>query len=168
MGKPTHLRPSPRALSSLLGAFLCAPLAAEDWPQWRGPEGTGVSEETQWSSKAQGELFGVELGPGYSSPSIVGGALSIQGFDPDTRQDRLVGMDAGTGEVLWTHVHASKLWNNMHEGSTLTTPTEDGVCWTAPVLCDGRVDVRNNKGTLVCTEHRAPTSKRSGTGKDGR
>src|SRR5262245_42201189 len=31
---------------------------------------------------------------------------------------------------------------------------EEGVCWTPPVLAGGRLYLRNNRGTLVCRDHR--------------
>lgn len=34
---------------------------------------------------------------------------------------------------------------------------EEGVCWTPPTLAQGRILVRNNRGTLVCRDHRAGT-----------
>jgi outer membrane protein assembly factor BamB len=29
-----------------------------------------------------------------------------------------------------------------------------GACWNSPVLCDGRIYARNEKGTLVCLDVR--------------
>ena len=57
--------------------LLAAPLGADDWPQWRGPEGIGVSREdglpTRWGSE-EGVVWKVPLeGVGTSSPTVAGG-----------------------------------------------------------------------------------------------
>ena len=60
--------------------LLSAPLRAEDWPQWRGPNRDGVWHETDiLESFPAGGLkvrWRVPVGWGYSSPVIGGGKLS--------------------------------------------------------------------------------------------
>jgi len=34
---------------------------------------------------------------------------------------------------------------------------EEGVCWTPPTIAEGRILVRNNRGALVCRDHRVGT-----------
>jgi outer membrane protein assembly factor BamB len=51
--------------------------AAGDWPQFRGPERTGISEETgllrEWPEEGPQLVWRVDgLGDGYSGPSVVG------------------------------------------------------------------------------------------------
>jgi outer membrane protein assembly factor BamB len=36
---------------------------------------------------------------------------------------------------------------------------EEGVCWTPPVIANGRIWCRNNRGTLVCREQREPGAR---------
>ena len=65
--------------SSVLTVLLVlalAPLGADDWPQWRGPEGIGVSREeglpTRWGP-AEGVVWKIPLeGVGASSPTVSG------------------------------------------------------------------------------------------------
>ena len=65
-----------------LGAFiLTGILHAADWPQFRGPGGSAVSEEQnlplKWSA-AEGLLWKTPLqGRGLSSPVIAGGRLFL-------------------------------------------------------------------------------------------
>ena len=61
--------------TTLLGVSLVTPLVAADWPQWRGPLGTGVSSETGLPEKwnAQSVAWRVKLrGVGVSSPVVAG------------------------------------------------------------------------------------------------
>ena len=48
-----------------------------DWPQWRGPERNGISQESgllkQWPKEGPKLLWQVnDIGDGYSTPSVVG------------------------------------------------------------------------------------------------
>jgi hypothetical protein len=36
---------------------------------------------------------------------------------------------------------------------------EGGVCWSTPVLADGRIYCRNGAGVLVCRDHRASAER---------
>jgi outer membrane protein assembly factor BamB len=58
-------------------------LLASDWPQWRGPERTGISKETnllqEWPKDGPPLAWKVgDLGTGYASPSIAGGKIYLQ------------------------------------------------------------------------------------------
>ena len=93
----SRLASLPLAVLSALLAVAAA--AAGDWPQWRGPNGDGVSDETglplQWS-KDSGVLWKQPLdGPGSSSPVVSAGA----GFVPPQVGDALylLKFDAATG-----------------------------------------------------------------------
>ena len=66
--------------TTLLGVSLVTPLVAADWPQWRGPLGTGVSSETGLPEKwnAQSVAWRVKLrGVGVSSPVVAGDAVYV-------------------------------------------------------------------------------------------
>jgi len=74
-----------------LPAFLAAsfvacavPVLAADWPQWRGPDRTGVSKETgllkEWPKEGPKQLWkNNEVGGGYSTPSVAGGRVYLLG-----------------------------------------------------------------------------------------
>lgn len=97
----------------------------DDWPHWRGPDRTGVAPETGWTAEGK-PLWSAEVGLGYSSPSIADGRLYTRGFLEADNVDLTVCLDAETGEEIWMHAAPAKLWDNMHGGGTLTTPTVDG------------------------------------------
>src|SRR3954469_17816138 len=77
---------------------------AENWPQWRGPQGTGVSHEQNlalnWSEQ-QGLAWKVDLPEwGTSTPTIWKDAI----FLTSQRDDRLLllRLDVKDGHVAWT------------------------------------------------------------------
>src|SRR5262249_3279700 len=79
---------------------------AADWPQFRGPGGTGISKETglpvRWGAK-ENIRWKVDLpGRGLSNPVIAGGRVYVtacSGFE-QTRLHVLC-FDAATGKRLW-------------------------------------------------------------------
>ncbi|NOT31984.1 MAG: PQQ-like beta-propeller repeat protein [Planctomycetes bacterium] len=116
-------------LALLASAVLPAVLAGDgqDWPCWRGPERDGVSRESGWSSSGkEADLWRVEVGRGYSCVAVANGKLVAKGFDEVTGMDVVRCLDPLSGEQHWIHAYPSKLWDNMHEGGTLTTPVIDG------------------------------------------
>jgi outer membrane protein assembly factor BamB len=87
----------------LLAALLALPAVAADWPQWRGPNGDGVSAETglplRWS-ESSGVLWKQPLeGPGSSSPVVSAGAVFVTEQDGDDLF--LLKFDAVTGRPAW-------------------------------------------------------------------
>ena len=91
-----------RSLALLL--VLSLSLAAEDWPQWRGPARDGRSAETglaaEWPAGGPALLWQAEiLGEGYASFAVVGGRLYTQG-QKDGRQF-VIALDAATGKLIW-------------------------------------------------------------------
>ena len=80
------------ALASV-GLGMSVDAAAADWPQWQGPQRTGISEETgllgQWPEGGPPLVWRVDgIGEGYSSPAIVGDwvyVISSEGMENDER-----------------------------------------------------------------------------------
>jgi len=99
----------------------------DEWPQWGGPQRTGVSSETKWSSKGKAEpLWKAQLGIGYSSVAVAGKRVYTLGYDKDTESDVIYCLDANTGEELWVQGYPAKIMDLYHGGGTLTTPTVEG------------------------------------------
>src|SRR6476620_10430451 len=106
-----------RLLTTLAALCLCfstvsvtrpANMAAStfDWPQWRGPERTGISRETgllkQWPAAGPKLLWQVnDIGDGFSGPSVVGTRIylmSNRGMDNEFVQ----ALSTQDGKVIWT------------------------------------------------------------------
>jgi outer membrane protein assembly factor BamB len=117
------------------------------WPQWDGPELSGISTETAWTSEGRAEdLWRVELGLGYSAVSVVDGRLYTMGYDPEAGLDSVWCLDALTGETVWRHTYYSDLWDMAHEGGTVNTPSVDTSGEEA------RVFALNREGNLFCLD----------------
>lgn len=120
--------PIPALVSFVLLASAADPRGDQgDWPQWRGPARDGASNENEWvSTGAEANLWERQVGLGYSTVSISGGRLYTKGFDQEKEHDVIWCFDAETGEKLWTHAYPARIWNEMHDGGTLSTPSVDG------------------------------------------
>src|SRR5688572_7517514 len=99
-----------------------------DWPQWRGPNRTGVSKETgllqSWPAGGPKRLWLYEKGGNsYSGPAIVRGKLFTMGTRDGS--EVLLNLDANTGKELWVTSLDGLLKNDWGDGSR-GTPTVDG------------------------------------------
>ena len=119
-------------LSAFVTAALASPLAAGDWPQFRGPNATGVSDDknlpTEWS-KTKGIKWKAELpGRGPSSPVVVGNKLYVT-CSSGTRDDRLhvLCFDASSGKQLWHRQLRATGGTNAHPKTSMAanTPVAD-------------------------------------------
>ena len=84
-----------------------ATLAANDWPEWRGPRRDGTSAETnlpsRWSPAGENVAWSLNFG-GRSAPVVFGNRLYLQTVttgDVSTTQERLVAVDVDSGKVVW-------------------------------------------------------------------
>jgi outer membrane protein assembly factor BamB len=80
-------------------------ISAADWAQWRGPQRTGISQETglvdQWPQGGPRLVWQVkELGNGYGSPAVVGNRIYILGNE-GTENEFVQALDAATGREIW-------------------------------------------------------------------
>lgn len=105
---------TPLVLFSLLLLTLhLRPSAADDWPQWRGPQRDGIWRESgvvdSFSSDQLSHKWSVEIGPGYSGPTVADGRVFIT--------DRGPGQDAGSHERVLCFEEASgrKLWEHAYK-----------------------------------------------------
>jgi outer membrane protein assembly factor BamB len=84
-----------------LAVVIPAALVAEDWPQWRGPAGTGLTNEsrlpTEWSAD-KNVAWKVKI-PGYawSQPIVWGDKVFVTTAVSDKQQRPAAGMGGGRG-----------------------------------------------------------------------
>jgi outer membrane protein assembly factor BamB len=84
-----------------LTVFLCR-LHAEDWPQFRGPNGAGTSTSTNLPvrfSPRENVLWETAVLPGHSSPVLSGHRIFLTGFE-DKKLLTLC-LDRDSGKVIW-------------------------------------------------------------------
>lgn len=99
--------------------FLFASVAnADNWPQWRGPRGTGVSRETDlplvWSEKTALAWKTPLPGAGASTPAVWEQAIFVTSQSGE--QMLLSRLDKATGKIVWTKTVASAAVPRKVEG----------------------------------------------------
>ncbi len=110
----------------LLVAFAVA--RADNWPQWRGPNRDGISNETgllkQWPADGPPLAWKTKgAGNGYSSIVISNGKLYTMGLRGD--REFIVAFDVATGKEAWATAHGKAFRNDQGDGPR-GTPTVDG------------------------------------------
>ena len=122
---PASVRPSIVIVSSSMRLFhglgalaiaaLCCSASAENWPQWRGPNFNGSSDEknlpSEWSKESA--LWSTPMpGPSAATPIIWGDRVFVSTADPDSGTMHALCLDRNTGKILWD-------WN---EPQTISRP----------------------------------------------
>lgn len=104
---------------------------AADWPQFRGPNCSGVSTDTAplpvKFSVDERVKWGVELGDGIGCPIVAGGRVFVSAMmDPMTVG--LLAYDASTGALLWNRQWPVGDVDEIHltNSHAYTTPASDG------------------------------------------
>src|SRR5262245_63126450 len=92
---------------ALLG--LTRPAPADNWPHWRGPEGTGQCKEKglplKWSATENVRWKAPLPGKGFSSPVVWGDRVFLtQALDKDGHQRAVLCLDRRDGKPLWQKV----------------------------------------------------------------
>jgi outer membrane protein assembly factor BamB len=118
------------AFSALLLA--AAPTRADDWPQWRGPNRDGRSNETgllkEWPKDGPKLLWQVnDLGGGYSTPSVADGRIYLMA-SKGVQDEFVKALSVKDGSLLWS-TRVGKVGNanqQPHYPAARSTPTVDG------------------------------------------
>src|SRR5688572_28563918 len=92
------------ALCLLFAGGAAVARAADDWPQWRGPQrdgqarGASLPSPLPWALK---KIWQVEVGEGHSSPVVAGDRVFVP---TRSGEDEVVrALDLATGRELWRH-----------------------------------------------------------------
>src|SRR4051812_45268450 len=86
----------------MLPPLLIALLLFADWPQFRGPNASGVSEETNLPIEFgpdKNVVWKTALPPGNSSPAIAGNRIYVTAVENDKLFT--IALDRATGRILW-------------------------------------------------------------------
>lgn len=122
-------------LPALLVAAFLDRAVARDWPTFRGPDRTGVAQESDllesWPEDGPRLLWkAAGAGRGYASPAIAGDRLYTLGDGLSNAPDAdeyLTCFDRETGRQIWK-TKTGQPWNEGQESwqSSRSTPTVDG------------------------------------------
>ncbi len=125
------IRPRWTAFGAASLFFVAASVHAKDWPQWRGPNRDGISQETgllkEWPKEGPKLLWHQkEIGSGYSTPAVVGDRLylcSNKGMEDEFVQ----ALSVKDGTQLWS-AKLGKVGANRgpQYPASRSTPTVDG------------------------------------------
>ena len=106
----------------------CNTAEAADWPNWRGPNHNGISNETgwltTWPEAGPKVLWEKTLGTGFASMTIADGRVYAMGNIKDN--DILYCLNADTGKEIWKKSYPCPLFKKSHEGGPCATPTVEG------------------------------------------
>lgn len=119
-------------------------LSPEDWPGFRGASRNsrvrGARINVNWDQKTPKQLWKGEVGPGWSSFSIVGDNLYTQ--EQFGEDEAVVCYDAPTGKERWRHSDKAR-FNELVAG-----PGPRGT----PTFADGRIYSFGAMGNLNCLD----------------
>jgi outer membrane protein assembly factor BamB len=128
-------------LTVLLASIAALPMYADDWPAWRGPQGTGVSTETalptRWSATESMRWRTPLPGPGNSTPIVSRGRVFVTQAIDDRRM--LLCFDRRSGKLLWQQGVTTKEKEPTHETNPYcgASPVTDGARVIAWFASDG-------------------------------
>lgn len=144
----------------MLGCFFPGlPLAAEDWPEFRGPTGQGISTAsnlpTQWGPQSNVVWKVGIAGKGWSSPVVIGERLYLTTAVPAGGEElpaadrslRVICLDALSGRTLWDREVFQQKGSaspRIHSKNSHASPT--------PVFDKGRLFVHFGHQGTACLD----------------
>ena len=99
-------------------------MSAADWPQFRGPEGTGVSSDKGLPVRFgpnQNVTWKTALPPGHSSPILMGPRIFLTAYEGETLLT--IGLDRETGKILWKRQAPRPRKEEMQQTNSPVSPT---------------------------------------------
>jgi outer membrane protein assembly factor BamB len=105
-------------------------VAAQDWPQWRGPSRTGAASgfkpPSAWPDRPK-QAWKVQAGEGHSSPVVVDGRVYL--LSRVGEQETVTAWDLSGGKQLWRHGYDAPYQMNpaatSHGKGPKSTPVYD-------------------------------------------
>jgi outer membrane protein assembly factor BamB len=127
-------------LPAMVVLLLTVPLRAQEWPRFRGPNGSGVSaaKTVPVAFTEKDYNWRVELpGSGHSSPVIWGDRIFVTSADEASGKRYLVCVRTSDGKKLWTQAYDFTAYaHNESNSAASSTPAVDAgsvyVPWETP------------------------------------
>src|SRR5579872_6647645 len=89
-------------LSCLLATATICKLSAADWPQFRGPNASGVSTASDLPVEfgpTKNVIWKTALPPGHSSPVLSADRIFLTAYESDRLY--VITLDRATGRIMW-------------------------------------------------------------------
>ncbi len=113
------------AVFACVAATQCA--SADNWPQFRGPTGQGISSEkgvpVTWSATAGVRWRAPVPGEGWSSPVVWGGRVFLTTATDNGASCRVLCYQADTGTLLWNREVFRQAPGQRNPRNSYATPT---------------------------------------------
>ena len=97
---------------------------AQDWPRFRGPNGSGVTTATHLPASfgpGKNLAWKVDAPPGHSSPVIIGPTVYLTGFEDKALL--VIAYDRDSGKQLWVRKIARERQGKKHDLNNAASPT---------------------------------------------
>src|SRR5512145_1983034 len=112
-----------------IAVLLAAAVPTDDWPRFRGPNGTGLQEGAPLPrevSATRNVVWKTPLPPGYSSPVVSGDRIFLTGYE-DTKL-LTIALDRATGKEVWRRESPRDRQEKVdrRNGPASPTPVADG------------------------------------------
>lgn len=143
-------------IASFIALIAVSAVRADDWPGWMGPQRDNVWREKNiidaFPKGGPKVLWRAKVANGYSGPAVADGLVYLTDFVPDndvqkdnfkrekyTGKERVLCLDAKTGDVKWKHEYAA-VYNVSYPNGPRCTPNVDA----------GKVYTLGAVGDLFC------------------
>ncbi len=142
----------------------------QEWTRFRGPNGSGISPETELPAKWTAEDYDWKVaipGVGHSSPVIWKDRIFLTGFDEDNGQRIVVCLNSKDGSQVWKKTSEGEKHRKHRRNSFATsTPVVDAkhlyVSWGSPA--DYTVTAYHHDGKIVWRKDFGPFKSKHGFG----
>jgi outer membrane protein assembly factor BamB len=137
-----------KSIGILLGIGFALLAEAADWPQLRGPQRTGISQETgllkEWPKQGPKLLWQLsDIGDGYGPPAVVGGRVFVvSNHGMENESVRALSVEDGT--TIWT----ARLGNVGNPNQQPPYPKAR----STPTVEGDRIYALSSDGDLACLE----------------
>lgn len=117
------------------------------WPQFRGPERSGVNAESAdlahaWTEAGLREVWGVDCGEGYAGAVVRSGRVYLMDYDAEKKQNALRCLSLRDGKEIWRYSYAMAL------------KRDHGMTRTVPVVTEKLVVAIDPKCNVLCVDAR--------------
>jgi outer membrane protein assembly factor BamB len=123
-----------------------ASVAADEWPQWRGPSRDGAWREAGILQRIPDSGLEVrwraKIGAGSSGPVVAQGRVFVTDHQFNPEVERVLCFDEATGKSLWIHSYPTD-YKDMEYGNGPRA---------SPTVHDGKVYTLGTQGHLFCLD----------------
>ncbi len=115
-------------LTLVVFALTLSALASGDWPQFRGPNSSGVGDAANLPVEFGPEknvIWKTPLPPGHSSPVLTADRIFITAYERKGATNKLfvISLDRATGRIVWQREVPSPRKQELHKSNSPASPS---------------------------------------------